>query len=228
MNEKMNKPTISIRGFMVRFLPALLLVSALFYMFGSIYARVLLPVFAFEIELFHPEYEILSYGMEENQNEGNKIYYTIKITRPIFNKRGVPLYDKQVRLDTVASVLYIQPIIVFSLLLAWPALTFTERGWGLLTSVPLMLAAASIDIPVFFIYTIESGFPVGSLSEQIRIMLNNFFSNGGRQFLALLVVLVTVGLISIMKNPRVSSEMGPNDLCPCGSGKKYKKCCMNG
>lgn len=228
MNEKMKKPTISIRGFMVRFLPALLLVSALFYMFGSTYARVLLPVFAFEIELFHPEYEILSYGMEKNQNEGNKIFYTIKITRPIFNKRGVPLYDKQVRLDTVASVLYIQPIIVFSLLLSWPALTFKERGWGLLTSVPLMLVAASIDIPVFFICKIESGFPVGSLSEQIRIMLNNFFSNGGRQFLALLVVLVTVGLISIMKNPLVSSEMGPNDLCPCGSGKKYKKCCMNG
>ena len=21
-------------------------------------------------------------------------------------------------------------------------------------------------------------------------------------------------------------EVGRNDLCPCGSGKKYKKCCM--
>ncbi|MFN5370222.1 MAG: SEC-C metal-binding domain-containing protein [Bacteroidia bacterium] len=21
-------------------------------------------------------------------------------------------------------------------------------------------------------------------------------------------------------------EIGRNDLCPCGSGKKYKKCCM--
>jgi preprotein translocase subunit SecA len=26
-------------------------------------------------------------------------------------------------------------------------------------------------------------------------------------------------------NQRHSSKVGRNDLCPCGSGKKYKKCC---
>ena len=26
--------------------------------------------------------------------------------------------------------------------------------------------------------------------------------------------------------PAMDSRAGPNDLCPCGSGKKYKKCCM--
>ncbi|MDH3771994.1 MAG: SEC-C metal-binding domain-containing protein, partial [Nitrospirota bacterium] len=31
------------------------------------------------------------------------------------------------------------------------------------------------------------------------------------------------------KQPVVRSEpkVGRNDLCPCGSGKKYKKCCGN-
>ncbi|MCA1900713.1 MAG: SEC-C domain-containing protein, partial [Candidatus Hydrogenedens sp.] len=24
---------------------------------------------------------------------------------------------------------------------------------------------------------------------------------------------------------RVGPKVGPNDPCPCGSGKKYKKCC---
>jgi len=23
-----------------------------------------------------------------------------------------------------------------------------------------------------------------------------------------------------------AKKVGPNDPCPCGSGKKYKKCCM--
>lgn len=27
-------------------------------------------------------------------------------------------------------------------------------------------------------------------------------------------------------SPRISDKLGPNDPCPCGSGKKYKKCCM--
>jgi len=223
----MTKVTTGIPGFLIRFIPALLVLSALLYGFGSIYARMLLPVFACEIELFHPEYKVLSYGTEQTRAEGDSIYYTVKITRAIITRSGVPLYDKTVKLNTVASVLYIQPIIVLSLLLSWPGFTLKERGWGVLISLPLMLAAASIDIPVFFISQIEQGFPVGSLSEQIRIMLNNVLSNGGRQFLALLVVLMTVGLITLMKSPRVDLHIAPNDPCPCGSGKKYKQCCMN-
>ncbi len=32
---------------------------------------------------------------------------------------------------------------------------------------------------------------------------------------------------SVKKQPvKVSNKVGPNDPCPCGSGKKYKKCCM--
>ncbi|RUA06410.1 MAG: hypothetical protein DSY38_04320, partial [Fusobacteria bacterium] len=27
------------------------------------------------------------------------------------------------------------------------------------------------------------------------------------------------------ETPRTSDKVGRNDLCPCGSGKKYKKCC---
>ena len=26
---------------------------------------------------------------------------------------------------------------------------------------------------------------------------------------------------------RKTSKVGPNDPCPCGSGKKYKKCCRD-
>ena len=28
-------------------------------------------------------------------------------------------------------------------------------------------------------------------------------------------------------NGNGKAKVGRNDLCPCGSGKKYKKCCMN-
>ena len=32
---------------------------------------------------------------------------------------------------------------------------------------------------------------------------------------------------TVKKQPvRVTKKAGPNDPCPCGSGKKYKKCCM--
>ena len=32
---------------------------------------------------------------------------------------------------------------------------------------------------------------------------------------------------TVKKQPvRATNKVGPNDPCPCGSGKKYKKCCM--
>ncbi len=32
-----------------------------------------------------------------------------------------------------------------------------------------------------------------------------------------------------LKNPlQLPPKIGANDFCPCGSGKKFKKCCGNG
>ena len=28
------------------------------------------------------------------------------------------------------------------------------------------------------------------------------------------------------KKPRTNTKIGRNQPCPCGSGKKYKKCCL--
>lgn len=226
MQKQIKKPAISVLlGFVIRFIPAFLLVSSLFYVAGSLYARMLLPLFAFEIEAVHPGYEIRSYGLE-SLPKGDEIFFVVKINRPIVDKFGIPRYGKETKLETVASVLYIQPIIVFSLLFSWPALSFRERLKAALISVPFLIAIISIDIPVFAVGRIEMSFPVDSLSGQIRIMLNHFFSNGGRQFLALLVVLVTIGLVRVMRPFLAESDLGPNDPCPCGSGKKYKRCCM--
>jgi uncharacterized protein YecA (UPF0149 family) len=32
----------------------------------------------------------------------------------------------------------------------------------------------------------------------------------------------------VVRLEEVSNDVGRNDPCPCGSGKKYKKCCMKG
>ncbi len=32
---------------------------------------------------------------------------------------------------------------------------------------------------------------------------------------------------SIKPDKKVKIEVGRNDPCPCGSGKKYKRCCLN-
>jgi uncharacterized protein YecA (UPF0149 family) len=32
--------------------------------------------------------------------------------------------------------------------------------------------------------------------------------------------------INFTPEPRQSKKVGRNEKCPCGSGKKYKKCCL--
>jgi hypothetical protein len=34
-------------------------------------------------------------------------------------------------------------------------------------------------------------------------------------------------MLSFWKKKEFPKEIGRNDPCPCGSGKKYKKCCMD-
>ncbi|MDP8223750.1 MAG: SEC-C metal-binding domain-containing protein [Candidatus Lernaella stagnicola] len=31
---------------------------------------------------------------------------------------------------------------------------------------------------------------------------------------------------SVVTSPRATMQVGRNDPCPCGSGKKYKNCCI--
>jgi len=39
---------------------------------------------------------------------------------------------------------------------------------------------------------------------------------------------VAASQTQVKKQPvrKAAAKVGPNDPCPCGSGKKYKKCCM--
>jgi SEC-C motif len=63
-----------------------------------------------------------------------------------------------------------------------------------------------------------------ALGLRVASALYNFFEIMGRGFFALLVYL---GLLMFTGAPRgaVSGAVGRNDACPCGSGRKFKRCC---
>lgn len=223
--NRVKKPGPKMLGFILRFIPAYFLVLCFFYVAGPLYGRIFLPLFAYGIELIQPEYEVRSYGLERI-NKVSQIYYEVKINRPITDKLGVPRYGKEVKVGTVTSLLYIQPIIIFPLLLSWPGLSKRERLKAAMICVPFLIAIALIDFPVLLISRIEKGFALDSASGQIRIFIEHLLSNGGRQVLAVLVFVISVALVRANKFPAVKLDVGRNDPCPCNSGKKYKNCCM--
>lgn len=224
-NQSIKKPLKNVPRFILRFFIAYILVLSGFYVAGHLYAKIFLPIFAYEIKFFKPEYEIRSFGIE-NINGVNEIYYIVKINKLIPNSLGVHRYGKEVKIETVASLLYIPPIIVLTFILAWPGLAIRERIKVTAISGFFLAVIASIDFPIQLICKIEMGFGLASTSGQIRIFVYHFLNNGGRQFLAVLGFFLSIGLISISKYSKTKLDIGRNDSCPCGSGKKYKNCCM--
>ena len=67
------------------------------------------------------------------------------------------------------------------------------------------------------------------IKQRVFYALYYFFDLMGRGFFALLIYL---GLIALgwnapaIRSVRGGGPVGRNDPCPCGSGRKYKRCCQ--
>jgi len=207
--------------FFLRLVLAFLLTSLLSYFLGALYIRVFLPLFSWEIKVLHPEYTIEEFYL----NERMQIMYQVQVSRVGVDIKGRRVGGTQARAGIVGKAMYIPPVIVFSLLLAWPGLSVRERLKVFLVSIPLLIATELIDIPVQIINRIEAPWPVQGLGGHMRVFWTNFINNGGRQFLAVVVFLISFASVRLIFPSRVKAPVGRNEPCPCGSGKKFKKCC---
>jgi hypothetical protein len=70
-----------------------------------------------------------------------------------------------VRLKAQANTLCIAPIIVFSLILAWPGITLLNRFQTFLISLPLIILMHALDLPMIFIEKIESVHSTSDLGQ---------------------------------------------------------------
>jgi len=211
--------------FFLRLILAGLLLSAILYFAGPYYIRLFLPLFPFEIERLHPEYDISRFYL----NDKNQVMYQVTIHKESVDKKGDIWAQRELTGGIVGRTMYISPIFIFSLLLAWPGLSIKERLKAFLVALPLLIVAQLIDIPIHLINRMEEPWPVDSPGGQIRQFWVYLLNNGGRQFLAFLVVFISIAAVRIgfrfRSHSTIMSEVGRNDPCPCGSGKKYKRCC---
>jgi len=212
--------------FFIRLIPSFIIVVTIFYIIGPFYIRAHLKLFKNEIEFLHPEYSVKNSEVFK-VNQLDYIWFLIKVNKnPAFEespaKKGATL-----KLKGQASSLCIAPIIVFSLILAWPAISIRQRGKAALISLPLLVALAAIDYPMIFIADIESVYSDNQLMNSFRALWKHVMNNGGRQFLALIIFLFSVLMIYPGNKKILQDKVGRNAPCSCGSGKKYKHCCLS-
>jgi len=221
MKSSPRRPKTKILYFFLRLILAGLFLSALLYTAGPLYIRLFLPLFSYEIEVLHPEYDIKEFYLDDE----NRIMYHIRVDRVGYDHKGGGMGGSEVKAGIVGRTLYISPLFLYSFLLAWPGLSVKERIKAFLISVPLFIITQMVDIPMDIINRVEAPWAVKSLSGQIREFWYYLLNNGGRQFLALMVALIAIASVRLIFPSHITADVGRNDPCPCGSGKKFKKCC---
>jgi len=213
--------------FLLRLIPAFLFVALFFYFIAPFFINAHLKLFKNELELLHPEYEILS-GDIIKFNQLDYVQFLINVNKTP-TLAGSPAHKGDtIRIKAQASTLCVAPIIIFSLILAWPGIEFRKRLKAILIAVPLMIVLAGLDYPVIFISDIESVYSDAPILNNIGHLWKHLMNNGGRQFLALMIFSFSLFMASKMpkKKEYPDKKVGRNDPCPCGSGLKYKHCCL--
>jgi hypothetical protein len=125
---------------------------------------------------------------------------------------------------------YMHPIILFSILAAWPKIALRDRFKLFCLALPFLFFIELVDIPLRTVSRCQqslaaSSSPEGAATPVFFLYWVHFLDGGGREFLSVLAACLTAGcffLLRALQRP----EPDPKDLCPCGSGKKYKRCCM--
>jgi hypothetical protein len=220
---------------LLRLAPAGIFFIVFFYMVNPYYVRLYMPLIAEQLEWMDPAYDV-KINEIVTIDRIDYLRYTITVNKSMANNPHAPLETgNTVRLKAQANTLCIAPIIVFSLILAWPGITLLDRFQTLLISLPLLILMHTLDLPMIFIEKIEAAHSTSVWGNTARAVWTHVLSNGGRQFLAIVVFLISIAPIYLKLDQSLLPAAGPptvgprrNDPCPCGSGKKYKQCCLNG
>jgi len=203
----------------------------IFTLVGSFYARALFPVFQWEINLLAPEVDSLSMKLEDFQGQ-QMVSMVIKVSGAVSDR---PELSKTITIHWPPINLYIHAIIIFSMLAAWPGITFRDRVKLLAIGVPFLILVEMLDVPLLTVSRckLHAQSLVSQVSPTAAFLHEywlKFLNSGGREFLSILGGFLAVGAFYLLRLRSAaqfseSREPGRNDPCPCGSGKKYKKCC---
>lgn len=198
----------------------------LFIQFGSFYAKLLFPLFRWQIEFFSPEVKVLSIGLEDYQGQ-QMVSMTVEVIKEIRGSRPLN-WAEMFRWPPINN--YLHPIIIFSILAAWPKIIFKDRVKIFFVAFPFLFIIEMIDVPLLTVIRCQAHayfllYKDSSSGPMIHSYWMRFLNSGGREFLSIIGAFLAVALFYLFRFRRIP-EPGRNEPCPCGSGKKYKRCCM--
>lgn len=189
----MNKKTLL--KFAGLFLLAYVLLLGLSLQFGHRYVEILLPLYRWEIGLLSPDYHIASLALADNRGEA-VIALTLDMIRYIVVAgHGLPP-GGSISSSTLAGHALQHPLLLLSLLVAWPAASFFHRMVLLAIAVPLLLLVEMLDVPLVLLGSIEDLIiaNIAPDASSFLVYWMNFLNGGGRLALSIAGAVLVVAL----------------------------------
>lgn len=216
----MQNPDIKLRAYALKLFLVLAVASVLFQTFlGSYYVRALLPMIKVHLSWMYSDRRVLSFRFAEHGGEEAVIASSV-ITRP---SKGITR-EISTEAGMYVRTFYIAPILVYSFFLTWPWVRIRKKLYGLLWPTLLLATVQSFFIALMLgsRIALSSGeFSKGSLDS----LIYNGMASGGIHFVAVITFLLSIAPFHFHLLAPAAKIVGQNDPCPCGSDKKFKKCC---
>ena len=229
------------------FFSSYVILLLIFSQFGPYYFKLFEGIFRWEINFLYPQFEVSSLQVETFEGQ-QMASLTVKLTENIIKNDGTVLHTigRPYTSKTIAINEYLHPIIIFSILAAWPAITLRDRFKVFLLVLPFLLIVEMVDVPLLLATRSDEVVRANLLKDVnagkgLASYWVAFMHTGGRAALSILAAGLGFGCFylgrfrhnrtietgqvhPIMAKP-APSKVGRNHPCPCGSGKKYKNCC---
>jgi len=218
----MQIPIINLRLYALKLFLVLAVASVLFQtVIGAYYVRGLLPLIKAHIAWMYSDRRILSFEFTEHGGE-EAIVASSVITRP--SSKGIE-FTRTINTEggMYIRTFYIAPILLYSLFLTWPWIPFRRKIYGLFWPTFLLAVVQSFFIALMLgsRIALSDGISQGVFDS----LIYNGLASGGLQFVAVILFLLSIAPFHLHLLGSCVTKVNPNAPCPCGSGKKFKKCC---
>lgn len=175
----------------------------LIYHFEIFLLELILPLFRFELHGLMPSFYIDALDWKIEHNE------TVVVLSATLSEYRVILHHAfpagvSINVSTLAAHAWVHPVLIFSLMAAWPGIAWQRKPLLLLSAVPFIVLAEMLDIPLLLWGALEDMLywqadPV-RVAESLGSRAQHFLDGGGRY--AVSIVLALLALVLFRKFDR--------------------------
>lgn len=179
------------------FLSVALVLAWVIYQFQANLLNALLPLLRAALKLLMPEFRVDSLDWKIDRNE-TVLALTATLTEyRVILGRVLPS-GATVHAVTLAAHAWIHPVLMFSLIAAWPHIAWRRKAILILATLPLVLLAILLDIPLMLWGAVEDFLywqaDASRVAESWGSRVQHFLDGGGRYALSILLTLMTIYL----------------------------------